>query len=1204
MNSGSVTGCLRNPAREPRNLRVRWEDGYESCQDDDLYCPWCDVPSILDRPILSIERGDCCSFEFEALGDASWMAALTLFDAATDELQRCARMLSSSWYETMMMPPPLTRCSLNLLDGEPCTSIHDRFHLMQQPRFTHILYRLLHEQGSVEFEDEGPVLYVMTWFLHGERRRSSNVPRRLRFDRWFMNWQNDIRQLWVDRMDADQPFDVHVVFHAMPQHPNIDTHLHILVVQRPRPPDRAALFACLFEGHDDRFLGMTLVARLCPSWLGSNDLVQQFEVVPHCSMRDCTFMSDDTFIHAGSPVHMMIRNGLCIQGRVGPTPIDDEVTLMQTWANDPLDQDMLRMTQLMPQWERPIPMQPDFELPQEETDEIDDEQEQMSDDGLDIDDIVQDDADGGNRPMDHLFRITHGHRTARLDDVRYENMLIDAAQIWNRPPDSVVDLFSTSVTPERIPSSDRCFITEFEGDRVNPHHDKLILVDVEFYFDDPERAALRDRRVRALPALLSRFRLLYACHVSHHCLLENNRCIVLMNHEPWKLQDLELRRIYDGDYIRVLIPPSHDDPDTVHLVWTRQKRIRPELVTDDELGSCSDDDEENDHSSMFQCHDLQSDEEEDFDPIDAPIEVGQVAPVLEYAQLEPAFQNELLALWEQRGAAEVHEEGRVLYVHTWFLDHEQFPVCRQHRTVRLSPNPALWLTQMINEWRDLYSPGRAAHWNLVTRGPPAHAWDTEDPIHILIQQNRLPGFASVLVSLMDNSDEFPQWISHARALASPFFKSYLIATLDLDDRCHPALSPIQCVLLHGHQELAEDDLHDCTHGQSFLLILNDMMVRRAHAAQASAPGHLEDEDVSLLQRLGPAKPTLKLEELIPQTPQTRIPCADLCFLRGQVLSTPLGPVHGYAQVVKWHSTTQTALDTMPPWRGELVVHYAFFTDGSAVHGHPQAASSVILVVYTLSGPRFGGFRTMVTQSHPTSARAEAGAILLATLWALQLARDHPHHLASFDISFTFDSLFAGRVASGEWKPKAHYDILRPARALVIWLCTIPGCKVDWHHVPSHSGHPYNEAADAACWAALCSWLPTIELEPVLQMLSFDDAHPHLVDWLWMLEAALHGHPGLPRLAQHEFVVDVQQPFNHMPDVDQHPFKIRESATACTGDLEQLAFDFRCATANVLTLFASDQRAGAYISGRQEDLMQALLERWPSLHWTSRNPLST
>ena len=267
-----------------------------------------------------------------------------------------------------------------------------------------------------------------------------------------------------------------------------------------------------------------------------------------------------------------------------------------------------------------------------------------------------------------------------------------------------------------------------------------------------------------------------------------------------------------------------------------------------------------------------------------------------------------------------------------------------------------------------------------------------------------------------------------------------------------------------------------------------------------------------------------------------------------------------------------------------MVHYAFYTDGTASPDQPSAAGAVILIAHTLSGPRFGGFRTIIVNEHPTSARAEACAALLACWWATQLAAEHPYHVASFDASFTYDSFFAGKVAAGQWTAKKHLDVLKPTRALVLWLQAIPSTATDWHYVPSHSGHPYNEAADSACWAAMCGWIPSIDSEPLINMLTFDQCQPHLAEWLWFLEATLQGQPGLPRFGHFEFVADVQSPFAQDPDGTLHPFNVQTQTEQLPAILAPTHCTLRCATANVLTLFHDNQRAGAYISGRQEALM--------------------
>ena len=235
---------------------------------------------------------------------------------------------------------------------------------------------------------------------------------------------------------------------------------------------------------------------------------------------------------------------------------------------------------------------------------------------------------------------------------------------------------------------------------------------------------------------------------------------------------------------------------------------------------------------------------------------------------------------------------------------------------------------------------------------------------------------------------------------------------------------------------------------------------------------------------------------------------------------------------------------------------------------------------------FGGFRTLIINESPTSARAEACAMLLACWSAVQLAAQHPHHITGFDVSFTYDSYFAGKVAAGQWKAKKHLDVLKPARALILWIQAIPNSNIEWHYVPSHSSHPYNEAADSACWAAMCGRIPSIDSEVLVDIVTFDHDKPHLAEWLWFLEATLHGRPGLPRLGHFEFLADAQSSFEQDPDGSQHPFIVRTTTDQLPAVLEPAQCTLRCATANVLTLYHDNQRAGAYISARQEELMDA------------------
>ena len=534
-----------------------------------------------------------------------------------------------------------------------------------------------------------------------------------------MHWQRDI--LWNDQIEIDEPFEAYVVHHAAPRHPRFPEDIHLLVVQRPQAEDAAILQASLFDTHGFQ-LGLTFAAAFSAPMVTFNDLVIQFGFNDHCRMRDCTFHSGTVFLHSDSLGHMPLRRGRCVQCHLDPLEgpnererdeVYDDNVMMQTFEHDPLGQDMLRMNQLMPNWEVMIPEGNVDPNDQHDGNAQEGYESEDHDDDVDLDNLLQTDSEQEQHDPTYLYRKTHGSRVTILHETEYDNMLLEVAHVWNRAPDDVYALHETAVLPERVPTHARCYITEMRQDKLQAPFDKLILVDVEFCYSDPARSMRYDRRVRLAPARMTRFRLLFICHLSHHCLLEHERCIVFHNGNIWKLQDLTLHRIDDGDYVRIVVPPSDEHEETSAIAWRRQKRINPALVTDDEIGSCSEDEAEEDEHAMFQteCKHYepvrQRSEGEDDDPTAsylAPLD-EEPAPFIPFeVPHEDVVRDELYQLWDTHGATEDEDEGKVLYVHTWFLNHELHPECWRSRTVRLCPNPMLWFMQMAHEWRDLCNP--------------------------------------------------------------------------------------------------------------------------------------------------------------------------------------------------------------------------------------------------------------------------------------------------------------------------------------------------------------------------------------------------------------------------------------------------------------------------------------------------------------------
>ena len=319
----------------------------------------------------------------------------------------------------------------------------------------------------------------------------------------------------------------------------------------------------------------------------------------------------------------------------------------------------------------------------------------------------------------------------------------------------------------------------------------------------------------------------------------------------------------------------------------------------------------------------------------------------------------------------------------------------------------------------------------------------------------------------------------------------------------------------------------------------------------------------------------------------RVPCSDLRFLRTQLLQFNLGPIHDRRQVVKWHSSTLAALEGTPDWNGEPAWKFSFFTDGSSMRTTEAriGASAIVLIVHTYGGIRFGGFRVYKVDDKATAPRTEVMAMLIGLLWAHQLGDGLCHDPLPFEVEFGYDCLMAGQVAAGQWAIRAHGELPTHCRALALWWQQRFGRSIAFFHIHSHTGHPWNECADAATWAAVNDWIGSEFPNEILEQLSLQDAAPHLSSWLWMYEAALTGSPQLPRIEDDNFVFNVAAPFQNEPQTDEHPIVVRqkqESPELCRTSSE---VTLSVATANVLTLYPGTERPGAFISARHDQLMQ-------------------
>ena len=154
------------------------------------------------------------------------------------------------------------------------------------PQWWRDLWQQFGTDAVTEHLDEGPVLYVLTWFLHGGRQQYCDFPRVLRLDQHLQHWWEDLRVLWRDLLDETIPASVGLVRPSPPTGP-YRYHQANLIVYQATIDTSVSILTMLFHGLHQQAFGQR--AAIVRPLSNADDLVQHANIRNQCAVerRSC-----------------------------------------------------------------------------------------------------------------------------------------------------------------------------------------------------------------------------------------------------------------------------------------------------------------------------------------------------------------------------------------------------------------------------------------------------------------------------------------------------------------------------------------------------------------------------------------------------------------------------------------------------------------------------------------------------------------------------------------------------------------------------------------------------------------------------------------------------------------------------------------------------------------------------------------------------
>ena len=186
------------------------------------------------------------------------------------------------------------------------------------PEWWQQLRALRDRHGLLEQEDEGSVIYVLTWYLHGMTFRRCDQPRVVRLDQDWMSWLDILRDRWRERIDPNSPVQIGVVSPDPPSNV-FQGHAAQLILAQNVGEESAGVVTGYFRS--SRIDAIQQSAQILSPVLTRDEAIDAIPARAQCDFRQCFVYLGDLLLTVDMPLPTRMFTALTVE----VLPLDDDV---------------------------------------------------------------------------------------------------------------------------------------------------------------------------------------------------------------------------------------------------------------------------------------------------------------------------------------------------------------------------------------------------------------------------------------------------------------------------------------------------------------------------------------------------------------------------------------------------------------------------------------------------------------------------------------------------------------------------------------------------------------------------------------------------------------------------------------------------------------------------------------------------------------